>query len=308
MRKLVLLALTAALAVPAAAGATAPGRNGRFAFIALDRHSRQALFTQFPNRTHLRGLRRGAIDSPAWSADGKRIAFTGEGGGVSVIRADGSGYKHFDAPRNVSVDDPAFSPDGKRVAFTGYEVDPASEENEIIDTAVYVGRLDGSGFHRVAAGSDPSWAPSGKRIAFVDDGNSACTGIWLMDPDGSARKRVTGRTAAQCRVFGDGGRAPDFSPNGRRIVYVRSTKKVGNASERNAEVFVVGRQGRGDHQVTHTSSDDANAPVFSPDGRYIAYGSFSTHAGGEGLFVIPAAGGTRKRFRRDVREVSWQPR
>ena len=306
MRKLVLL-LLAALVAPASATATAPGHNGRFAFIALDRHNRQALFTQFPNRTHLRGLRRGAIDSPAWSADGRRIAFTGEGGGISVIRADGTHLKHFDAPANVSVDDPAFSPDGKRIAFTGYEVDPSFDESEIIDTAVYVGRLDGSRFKRVTAGYDPSWAPSGKRIAFVDRGASDCTGIWLMDPDGTDFKRVTGTTAAQCRVFGDGGRSPDFSPNGRRIVYVRSTKKVGNASERNSEVFVVGRHGRGDHQVTDTRADDAHAPVFSPDGRYIAYGSFSTHASGEGEFVIPAGGGTPRRFRRDVREVSWQP-
>ena len=128
-----------------------------------------------------------------------------------------------------------------------------------------------------------------------------------MNPDGSSRTRVTGRTAAQCRVYGDGGHSPDFSPSGRRIVYTRSTKRVGNASERNSEVFVVGRQGRNDRQVTNTRADDAHAPVFSPDGRYIAYGSFSTRAAGEGLFVIAANGGTPRRFRRDVREVSWQP-
>jgi Tol biopolymer transport system component len=295
------------LALPATASATAPGLNGRFAFIALDRHNRQGLFTQFPNGSHLRGLRRGSIDSPAWSADGKRIVFT-DGGGIGVVRADGSHLRRFDVPANVSPADPAFAPDGKRVAFTGYEIDPNSDESEIIDTGVYVGRLDGSGFKRVAAGSDPSWAPSGKRIAYVDDGTSSCQGIWLMNPGGSHRTRVTGRTAKQCRVFGDGGRAPDFSPDGKRIVYVRSTKKVGNASERDAEVFVVGRHGRGDHQISHTTSDDAANPVFSPNGRFIAYGSFSSHAAGEGLFVQAASGqGKRHRFRRDIRAVSWQP-
>jgi Tol biopolymer transport system component len=295
-----------ALAIPAAAGATAPGHNGRFAFIALDHHKREALFTQLPSGAGLKGLRRGPITSPAWSADGRRIVFA-DGGGIGVIRADGSGYRHFVAPANLSIADPAFAPDGKRVAFTGYEIDPASDESEIIDTAVYVGKLDGSGFQRVHGGSDPAWSPSGGRIAYVESGTSGCQGIWLMNPDGTHRTRVTGRTAAQCRVYGDGGRAPDFSPNGRRIVYVRSTKKVGNASERNAEVFVVGRHGRGDHQLTHTRSDDANAPVFSPDGRLIAYGSFSSHASGEGEFVIGAGGGTPHRFRRDLRQVSWQP-
>jgi Tol biopolymer transport system component len=301
------------LIAAAPAGATFPGHNGRFAFIALDRHGRQALFTEFPRGTGLRLVRRGTIDSPAWSRDGRRIVFA-DGNGLGVVRADGSGYRHLEVPPNVDAADPTWAPDGRRVAFTGFTSDPASPENEITDTAVYVGRLDGSGFTRVRAGSDPAWSPNGRRIAYVSDGKGVsgdshphCTGIWTMKPTGAARTRVTGRTAHQCRVFGLAGQAPDYSPDGRRIIYVRPIRKAGNASDRNDEVFIVRAGGRRDTRISHTLRSDEANPTFSPDGRRIAYGSFSTRARESGLFYARADGHGKRRFRDDVLQVAWQP-
>jgi Tol biopolymer transport system component len=290
MRAFLTVLVLAASAAPASA--SFPGHNGRFAFVALDKHNNEAIFTQLPNRKGLKLVRHGGI-SPTWSADGRRILFA-DGQGVGVVKADGSGYRHFDAPTGVGVDDPTWAPDGKRVAFTGYTVDNAS--NEISDTAVYVGKL--GAFQRVATGFDPAWAPNGRRIAYTSIGG-ACRGIFTMKPNGSARHRVTGRTKEQCRVFGSGGSEADWSPDSKRIAYVRPVRKAGNASERNDEVFVIGATGHGDARVTHTGGADEADPVFSPDGRLLAYGSYGSP---QGLFY-----GT-DHFRGDVLQVSWQPR
>src|SRR4051794_23656132 len=212
-------ALAMLLAAPAQA--SFPGSNGRFAFTALDKHKREAIFTQFPNRSHLKRVHLGG-HSPTWSKNGRRLLFV-VGQGIAVVNSNGSGYKAFDPPPNVSADNPAWAPDGKHVAFTGFTSDPASEENEITDTAVYVGPLAGP-YKRITAGSDPAWAPDGRRIAFTRPGK--CSGIWTMGPIGSAPQRVTGRTAEQCHVFGIGGAEADWSPNGKRIAYTRPEKKA----------------------------------------------------------------------------------
>jgi Tol biopolymer transport system component len=289
-----LVAGTVAVATPASA--TFPGHNGRFAFVALDKHNRDAIFTEFPNGTHQKRVRFGG-HSPTWSKNGRRLLFV-DGQGLGVVNADGSGYKHFDPPTNVSADNPTWAPDGKRVAFTGFTSDPASPENEITDTAVYVGRLDGTPFERIRPGSDPSWSPKGTLIAYVRP-SATCTGIWTMKPDGTARHRVTGRTKEQCRVFGIAGTDPDWSPGGKSITYTRPVKRAGNASERNFEVFTVRADGSHDTRITHTAKADETDPTFSPDGHLLAYSSFGSP---HGTFY----GG--RRFRGDVLGVSWQPR
>jgi Tol biopolymer transport system component len=129
-----------------------------------------------------------------------------------------------------------------------------------------------------------------------------------MKAYGSARRRVTGRTKEQCRVFGSGGSEADWSPDGKRIVYVRPVRKAGNASDRNDEVFVVGADGHGDTRVTHTGAADEADPTFSPDARLIAYGSYSSHGSQSGLFYSRADGHGKRRFRDDVLQVSWQSR
>jgi TolB protein len=295
-RALGIAAVAAASLTAAAAPAHAsfPGHNGRFAFTALDKHKREAIFTQFPNGSHLTRVHLGG-HSPTWSRNGRRLLFV-DGQGIGVVNADGSGYKHFDAPPNVGADDPAWAPDGRRVAFTGFTTDPASEENEITDTAVYVGPLAGP-FKRIREGFDPSWSPDGRRIAYVRPGT--CTGIWTMRPGGTARRRVTGRTEEQCRVFGLAGSQPDWSPDGKHIAYTRPVKKAGNASERNFEVFTVATDGRGDTRITHTAKADEADPVYSPDGQLLAYASFGSP---QGTFY------SGKRFRGDVLGVSWQAR
>ena len=82
---------------------------------------------------------RGAVyAAPAWSPDGRKIAFAGERDGNSEIylmNADGSGQRSLTS--DLAYDgDPAWSPDGRKITFVS---------NRDGRYAVYVMNADGSG-------------------------------------------------------------------------------------------------------------------------------------------------------------------
>jgi TolB protein len=76
--------------------------------------------------------------APAWSPDGRKIAFAGERNGNSEIylmNADGSGQRNL--TRDLAYDgDPGWSPTGQKITFVS---------NRDGRYAVYVMNADGSG-------------------------------------------------------------------------------------------------------------------------------------------------------------------
>ena len=85
----------------------------------------------------------GAYASPAWSPDGRKLAFVSYRDGnseVYVMNANGSGQRSL--TRNPAFDaDPAWSPDGRKIAFVS---------NRDGNYGVYVMNADGSGQRRLA--------------------------------------------------------------------------------------------------------------------------------------------------------------
>ncbi|MFQ5710756.1 MAG: TolB family protein, partial [Candidatus Geothermarchaeales archaeon] len=103
---------------------------------------------------------------PAWSPDGRRIAFSSdrmESVDIWVVDADWGNLRRL--TRDRSTDSwPTWSPDGSKIAFT-------SHRSGNYDIWV----MDANGKNKVqlttdpAWDMDPAWSPDGKKIAFTSD-------------------------------------------------------------------------------------------------------------------------------------------
>jgi TolB protein len=160
--------------------------------------------------SHRRNLTRrpGQDHAPAWSPDGKKIAFASVRRGlfpaIWVMNADGSHQKRLS---KVDGEYPAWSPDGMKIAFERDTLGRSGWD-------IWVMNADGSGekplLHSAADEKGAAWSPNGTWIAF-GSGREGMTAdrLWVARSDGTRRRRLTDSPAER----------PDWSPDGRRIVF-----------------------------------------------------------------------------------------
>jgi TolB protein len=195
---------------------------------------------------------------PAWSPDGKKIAFTrfvccppGWHPDIWVMNADGSDPTNLTSEIGgigaaESVGFPAWSPDGKKIAYAR-------------DSDIWLMNADGSDQTNLTnfnnfdfSNSDPNWSPDGSRILF--DSNRATprfgVDLYTMKPDGSDVQRIT-----TDRVSSMGA----FSPDGKQIVF-RSFRDF------NDEIYVMNADGSGASRLTNNAAPGNTLPEdFFPD-------------------------------------------
>ena len=111
----------------------------------------------------------GDVQTPAWSPDGRKLAFvSGRDGNaeIYVMNADGSAQENL-TRQPASDSHPSWSRDGRRIVFVSRR-DGNSE--------IYVMNADGSGLRNLtrtpSSDLDPAWSPDGRAIAFVQ--KNAC--------------------------------------------------------------------------------------------------------------------------------------
>jgi TolB protein len=170
---------------------------------------------------------------------------------IYTMRGDGSHKRRVAR----SAADPAFSPNGRKIVFARFG---HSRKGDI-----YLMRANGSHKRRLTHARrsefSPAFSPNGKRIIFQDLGvrDRAYTGnLYTIRTDGTHRKKLTAGTEAT----GLAG-APQFSPNGRKIVFYRA-----------CHIAVMRANGSGEQALTAPPDETCDsAPDFSPDGKKIAF-------------------------------------
>ena len=137
----------------------------------------------------------------------------------------------------------------------------------------------------------PAWSPDRKRIAYAGGGILGKGGIWVMNADGKAKRRLTTRA-------GDGD--PTWSPDGRRIAY-RSSRGGG------FDLWVVAAAGGKPRPLLHTPRANEVEPDWSPDGRRIAFQS--TRSDPSQIWVMNVASRVARRLTRGTASYSpdWSP-
>jgi WD40 repeat protein len=157
------VALLLALAAPAQAAF--PGANGKIAFSEYVSGSGWQVETIDPLGSGRTVLFAG--DDPAWSVDGKRLAFA-RGREVFTAKPDGSDLVQLtDSFCQGDVcsfaHSPSWSPESDRLTLASISC------GRFCDANVSVIGADGSGEHGIAyQATGPAWSPDGSTIAFDD--------------------------------------------------------------------------------------------------------------------------------------------
>jgi Tol biopolymer transport system component len=130
------------------------------------------------------------LSYPAWSPDGRKIAFQRNPPqpGLFVVNPDGSGLRRLtDGRWDLEAE---WSPDGEKIAFIRYrhEFDGGGT---LYLADVATGTLFAPAFD--LRSSEPTWSPDGTEIAFIGPvpGKPTMGELYVMSIDGSPRRVIT---------------------------------------------------------------------------------------------------------------------
>jgi eukaryotic-like serine/threonine-protein kinase len=163
----------------------------------------------------------GVDEFPAWSPDGKKIAFSREAGGYRNIflkDLDTGSERQLTRTRADNIQ-PTWSPDGKSLLVVR-----ASEESGKIGLSDLYGWYLNGDIWKIDIESqaeerfinnafNPAWSPDGKRIA-VEASWAGPRRIWQLDERGMNPRQITSDISES--VYHT---SPGWSPDGNRIVF-----------------------------------------------------------------------------------------
>ena len=216
---------------------------------------------------------------PWASPDGKQVVFESDRDGsfkqIYVMNVDGTDVRRLTHSSTNDID-PVWTPDRKWIVFRSFQGDSAQLERI---------RPDGSHRHIVCTRKEIGWprvSPDGKRVAFQSSDEAGAHTIVTMKLDGSDVQTVpTGL---------DRPWDPDWSPDGKRLVFAQQPPDAVNPTAQTESVYISDTTGQ-NRRLLGTFPGFIQLPAWSPDGTTIAYQTWTGKRGDADIVLLDIATG-----------------
>ncbi|NQU22709.1 MAG: PD40 domain-containing protein [Candidatus Nealsonbacteria bacterium] len=233
---------------------------------------------------------------PAWSPDGKQLAFVSirnHKREIWIVDSSGKNERFI-----TSGFLPGWSPDGKQLAIARF--------NEKRQRQIWTVGVDGKGERQLTSegfSHCAAWSPVGDKIAYWSGDGRGVGQIWVMNSDGTDQVQLTHSEKTEYTPDGSSANAPAWLFN-QRIAYWSGIE------HRYGQVWSMKADGSDRKQLTtEPAPASSDNPTWSPDGKRLLFDTQRRRR--PEIWVMNADGSDQRVLVSNLKVIpmrtSWQP-